>query len=346
MKFTGLCSYPHGGYTVLGLLLSGAAAMTTTLYAAASCRFLVVTFVSETGNFETFFTNIQEAAAGRPTATHKVGIGLFQFLRPFRQDSHWSDGSCAGYQETMLQEMSDTPFETARFFAVIAIVLSFLLLIWELLMIFVEFNRLQITIFCFIAMMGTLCCGMTFMVMKSAICNSVFLENKCEVDEGGLVMVAGSLLWFATMVLSAAFLRPSEASSSPLSRSEKAKIAAELEPQTTRQKKSWLSNTLETRNGYSVESVGSNDDDDDDESGRRRRRELQATIPNSVSMDSSSIASSHSGDDQSRFSRFRSFHRKRDASGKQGTVKHNLIIDDQSHPDSMEVFISESPRYR
>jgi hypothetical protein len=318
--------------------------MTTTLYAAASCRFLVVTFVSETGDFETFFTNIQEAASGRATTTHKVGIGLFQFLRPFRQDSHWSDGSCAGYQETMLQEMSDTPFETARFFAVIAIVLSFIIVIWELCMIFVEFNRLQITIFCFIAMMGTLCCGMTFMVMKSAICNTVFLESECEVDEGGLVMVAGSLLWFATMVLSAAFLRPSEASSSPLSPSEKAKGAAELEPQTSRKKKSWLSNTPETRNGYSQESVGS--DDDDDESGRRRRRELQATIPNSRSMDSSSIASSHSGDDQSRYSRFRPFHRKRDASGKQGTVKHNFIIDDQSHPDSMEVFISESPRYR
>ncbi|GAX20887.1 hypothetical protein FisN_7Hh208 [Fistulifera solaris] len=343
MKFRGLCSYPHGGYTVLGLILSGAAAMTTTLYAAASCRFLVVTFVSETGDFETFFTNIQEAASGRPTATHKVGIGLFQFLRPFRQDSHWSDGSCAGYQETMLQEMSDTPFETARFFAVIAIVLSFILVIWELLMIFVEFNRLQISIFCFIAMLGTLCCGMTFMMMKSAICNTVFLESECEVDEGGLVMVAGSLLWFATMVLSAAFLRPSEVLSSPLSPSEKTKISAELEP--SRKKKSWLFNTPETRNGYSPESVGS-DDDDDDESGRRRRKELQATIPNSRSMDSSSVASSHSGDDSSRYSRFRSFRQKREASGKRGKAKHDVIIDDKSHPDSMEVFISDSPRFR
>lgn len=317
--------------------------MTTTLYAAASCRFLVVTFVSETGDFETFFSNIQEVAAGRPTASYKVGVGLFQFLRPFRDDSSWSDGSCAGYQESMLQQISDTSFETARFFGVIAIVFSFIIVIWELLMIFVEFNPLQIILFCFSAAMGTLCCGMTFMVTKAALCDGIFLESQCKLDEGGLVMMAGSLLWFATLVLSAVFLRPPKnESGTRMTKAERDKIAAELEQRGSLNGKWQASDTPETRNAYSLESSVL---DDDDESGRRRSRELRATLPNSrqrsIESFGRSVTSSQSTGE--RYARLKPRSRKQDSSGKRTIARDSIIIDDVSHPDSMEVFLSNSP---
>lgn len=322
--------------------------MTATLYAAASCRFLVVTFRSETGDFEDFFSNLQNAEAGRPTAEYKAGVGLFQWLRPFSKESLWSDGSCAGYQESMLQQISDTMFETARFFGVLAIVFSFVIVIGTLQMFCLEFNRLQIILFCFIAMMGTFCCGMTFMLTKSALCDGLFLESQCELDEGGLVMIAGALLWLATFVLSAVFMRPSNSDTAPrLSKSERSKIAAEIERQERLKKKGRTSSTPDTNKAYSFDSSMS-----DDESRIRRVRDRRASSPESrmrspsssrarsTELSSRSFSSTQLPEYQLRFANLKPHTWKRDSSKSNRITKDNIIIDDVSQPDSMEVYIS------
>jgi hypothetical protein len=207
-------TYPHGGYTFVGLLLSSTAAFTATIYAVTSCRFLVVSFRSATGDFEEYFINTSSQAAGGDAIFFKSGIGLFKWLRPTTVDvgggeSDWSSGACAGYQESMLNNgLSDNPFfGAARLFSVLAVVMALVVFVWTIGTAIFAYNRLQIVVLNACCFMGTACSGLTFLLSRSAMCATLFVSRSCKINEGGLVMIAGIILWIISSLISVAYMR-------------------------------------------------------------------------------------------------------------------------------------------
>jgi hypothetical protein len=210
-------SYPHGGYVSLGLFLTCAAALSTTTYAVASCRMLVVTFTSTQGDFEqTFDRRDSNDREGDTAERFKLGAGLFQWLKPFGDvdaedgDSSWSDGYCVGYQSTMLDALSDTAFETARGFAVFAVLLAVIVTLWSLLFACISWNRIQIRLLNGCLLAGAICTGLTFIIKRAAICQTAFQDRSCSIDQGGLMLVAAVIMWMAAFMISIIFLKPDE----------------------------------------------------------------------------------------------------------------------------------------
>jgi len=166
---------------------------------------MVVTFTSDRGNFEEYFS-IYDSQLNAEEANYKVGVGLFQWLRPSDVDD-WSEGACTGYQQSVLEEVSDTMFETARGFGVFAVLLSFGVFIWCFFTACLSLNRFQIYIMRAIILLGTLCSGLTFLFTRSSLCTEAFLDRECQLDEGGLIMIAAVILWFVSFILSAVFFK-------------------------------------------------------------------------------------------------------------------------------------------
>lgn len=247
-------SYPHGGYTSLGLFLTCALALSTTTYAVASCRMVVVTFTSSQGGFEEFFSDMNDRE-GETAARYKVGAGLFQWLRPFdsvndakgnnNNNDNWSNGYCVGYQSTMLTSISDTPFETARGFAVFAVLLAVIVTIWSMLSACISWNRIQIRLWSACLLAGAVCTGLTFLLKRAAICQSTFQQTECSIDQGGLMLVAAVILWLAAFMISVTFLKPDEVDSEentlahypvPMPRKSSSAVANNSAPQSAPQR--------------------------------------------------------------------------------------------------------------
>jgi len=189
-----------------GLLLAACATLAATTYSVSSCRLVVLSFISDTGNFEqsfsrnpTFFENFSE---------HKVSLGLFQWLRPNGSDAEWDDGACIGYQESMLDAFSELNFEIARGFGSLAVLLSVLTVLWAAVNSCIAWNLWQIIILSALLLSGTVAACMTFIFLQSDICNSTFPESSCRLDEGGLILVAGAILWCAGFLITVLFIRP------------------------------------------------------------------------------------------------------------------------------------------
>jgi hypothetical protein len=152
------------------------------MYATISCRFVVVTFTSDTGGLEEYFGSNRGGTAGE-FLTYKAAVGLYQWLRP--TDAYdWSQGSCTGYQETMLASVTDSYFDLSRSFAVFAVMLAVFQALWMFLTACLSMNRIQCFLFCILSFAGTLSTAMTFLFHKSALCQTEFNSRECAVDEG------------------------------------------------------------------------------------------------------------------------------------------------------------------
>lgn len=165
--------------------------------------------------------------------TFKAAVGLYQWLRPTDiTDNNWSVGTCAGYQQSMLAEITDPFFDMSRSFAVFAVILAIFQVCWMLLSACMSMNRIQAYLFCILAFAGTASTGLTFLFHRSALCQTQFQSRECVVDEGGLVMIAASVLWMVTFCISICFVVPTvlaETSSIDFERQDahdRAKIAA------------------------------------------------------------------------------------------------------------------------
>lgn len=193
-------------------MVSTFATVLATLYASFSCRFLVLQFESESGGFEEYFGNAQEAEAGRNERTvYKAGIGLFSWLRPQNAYNfdNWESGTCAGYLESMLPELHDIHFDAARLASVVAVLCSVFMLLWTfIVMPCFELNRMQLFVFALVSFIGAASTAVTFLLQRSGLCHELFLERECKWDSGALVMMAGALLWLTTFVMAVMFLRP------------------------------------------------------------------------------------------------------------------------------------------
>lgn len=199
-----ISSYPHGGYISAGLLLSSWAAFTATAYAVASCRFLELTFETDQGSFENHFSN--SPIAGGSWTFFRASVGLFQWLRPV-DASEWNKGSCVGYQESMLAVIQDSYFDIARSFSVIAVLMGIIVSCWTFITSCIAWNWLQLMILRLLLLVGAVTSGMSLIILKASMCNDAIPGASCELDEGGMVLIAGMILWLASFVISVVFFR-------------------------------------------------------------------------------------------------------------------------------------------
>ncbi|GKY90547.1 hypothetical protein MPSEU_000028400 [Mayamaea pseudoterrestris] len=241
VKFTGFCTYPHGGKATTGIFFVVAAALSATCYGIASCRLLVLTFdASGTGSeggvgcFEEYFQIHNDVSSGwdnsqsttNSNATSaatwcQVGMGLFQWMRPNEirsiesnstSSSDWQDGYCVGYQQTMLDSLGDDDplFHVARGLGIFSVILSFVLLGWTFVMSCLELNWMQIFLLRLCCLMASLTSELSFLMKKTAICSSMFdATANCKLDQGGLAMVTACILWLIALVMSIVFMESS-----------------------------------------------------------------------------------------------------------------------------------------
>jgi hypothetical protein len=222
-------TYPLGGYVSAGLILSMIGAIVATIYATASCRFVSVTFQSADGNFEEYFSNQRGGTLDGSTQSYKALTGLFQWLRPSNPEDSYSHGSCVGYQQTMLSAISDSNFEAARIFAVFAVLLAVVETLWTFSTACIDMNRLQLILYTVLSFGGTLCAGMTFLFHKSSLCTSIFQGTAdCRIEEGGLVMIIATILWFATFLITVLFAKPNVLDFKEQDEIDKAAMAREM----------------------------------------------------------------------------------------------------------------------
>ena len=201
--------YPLGDKVSYALMASACAAMAATIVATMSCRFVTVSFTSSSGGLEDYFASGNRDVNETPTQ-YTAGVGLYQWLRPNNPEatSDWSEGACAGYQETMLASISDQIFEVARTFSVFAIIMSVVETCWVFFTSCFEMNKLQVIMFCGLSAIGTISTAMTFLFPFSSICQTEFEARECTIDQGGLIMIGAVVLWLITFCLSAFFVYP------------------------------------------------------------------------------------------------------------------------------------------
>ena len=242
-------TYPLGGYVTTALLFVTLAALITTVYATISCRFVVVTYTTSITNtdgvgiFEAYFqqqqqqpnddddnnnnmnvtTNTTESDSDDEdmntiAAAYRTSVGLYQWLRPLPSTAtdttitDWTVGTCVGYQETMLSAFSqdnNIMFDVSRIMAIFAILLGVFQFSWMFLSSCMSMNRIQMYLFIFISLCGTVFTGLTFLFHQSTICTTVFENSSyCQIDQGGLVMIAAMVLWSITFLISIYYVVP------------------------------------------------------------------------------------------------------------------------------------------
>jgi hypothetical protein len=215
----------------LGLFVTIAAALAATCYGVASCRVLVVTFdtsssptSSSTGScFEDYFQtytsgwsssdgNTLEQAANA-TSTCRVGMGLFQWLRPNNDDDNasWQDGYCVGYQQSMLTYLTqDTLFEITRGLGIFSVLLSFVLLGWSFVMSCLEWNWMQMFLLRLCLLAASAASGFALFVKKTELCSNLLDDGtECQFDQGGLAMITACILWLIALIITTVFMESS-----------------------------------------------------------------------------------------------------------------------------------------
>jgi hypothetical protein len=197
-------SYPHGYGTTLGLFATVAGGFAATSYAFASCRFVVISFVSTQKDFE-YAMGVGDPNGGDSTRNFRIAAGLFT----------WSDqGQCMGYRQTMLEEMSQSSsgpiFEAVRIMAVLAILFSITMLVWIILMTTLSMRRIELWSQRIGLGILVLLVGLSFLTFSSALCSDSVGDRSdvvCTLDQGGLVAIAATILWIVGLLISIVFVR-------------------------------------------------------------------------------------------------------------------------------------------
>lgn len=204
-NFTGFCSFPHGGYISAGLFIATAAALVASVCAVVSCRLVILSYTSQTGNFEQSFSLTYRVHTS--SVPYKTAVGLFTWLRPNGNFTYWDDGTCVGYQTSMKQGFTDTAFEFARGSGSVAVLLSIVIVIWSIVGSCLAWNKWQIMILAGLSLFAAIASGLGFMIFRSNLCHSEFSDSSCSMGEGGLVLVAAVILWVTSFLIIVLFLR-------------------------------------------------------------------------------------------------------------------------------------------
>lgn len=328
VNWSGFCMYPHGGFTTAGLIVAVAAALTATTYAAGSCRFVLLTYTSDSGNLEEYYnsevTTVVSGGATDSSNTQfifQTGVGLFQWLKPTSglASGDWSNGACVGYTTTILEGISDTMFEAARGVAVFSVLLAFGSLIWTLSTACLGFNWIQLLLIAFCLFAGGLCAGLTFLIKLSYICQDAFLARKCALDEGGLVMCAAVIFWFVAFLISVYFMKPA-VGPDPLARARSGgaqnRVASDTKNKSKNSKQRSSSKSSDRRSRSNSTTPRTTSLDDDDNKNKRRTSLSSCTARNSATAGAAAISSS------------------------QRPKPTRLTVDDVTNDEEMEVYIS------
>ena len=198
-------TFPHGGFISAGLLLASCAALVATTYSVASCRMVVLTFRSDSGNFEQTFSRFNSVQTDS-LREFKTALGLFQWLRP-NDDRDWDEGTCVGYQQSMKEEFSEKYFEMARIAGSMSVLLGIVVVLWAVVNSCIAWNTWQIIILSTVLLSGTVAASLSFIFLRSDLCNNIFPDSSCSIDEGGLVLIAGTILWLSGFLITVIFMR-------------------------------------------------------------------------------------------------------------------------------------------
>ena len=178
-----------------------------------SCRFLFVDFTSDRGDFSDMYT---DPTADGPPVQYRAGVGLFTWLQPF-DNSNWSDGQCTGYNQVQLSHITDDYFEIARIFAVFSVLAGIGISIWTLFLSCLSMSRCQVIVMSLVFFAMIIFAGLSGVVFLSRMCTNALVafqsENytaSCTVDQGGLVIVAASILWCVSFLLTVIYIKPPE----------------------------------------------------------------------------------------------------------------------------------------
>lgn len=213
--FYGLCSYPHGGWAVLGLILASCCGLAATMWGVSSCRLFFVDYTTDRGDgFGDFF--LDPTADGDPVQ-QRVGAGLFSWLVPKEDATEWSDGICAGYNESQREHFSDTTFEVARIFAVLTVLSGMGMTLWIFFLACISLGKFQIWLMRTVLGLLPIFTGLTFVIFSSELCRDLVsyqdptYETDCTIDQGGLVVIAGAIFWTIAFLISLIYIKDPDA---------------------------------------------------------------------------------------------------------------------------------------
>eukprot|EP00547_Thalassionema_nitzschioides_P000685 CAMPEP_0194214432 /NCGR_PEP_ID=MMETSP0156-20130528/15605_1 /TAXON_ID=33649 /ORGANISM="Thalassionema nitzschioides, Strain L26-B" /LENGTH=323 /DNA_ID=CAMNT_0038942675 /DNA_START=67 /DNA_END=1038 /DNA_ORIENTATION=+ len=206
MKCQGCCSFPHGYCSTLSLLASVGCGLGATLYAVASCRFVFVSFISKWGDIQDVLPDVP-VDGGDEYQLYKVSSGLYSWLTA-KDARRFDPNSCTGFNQQMLEGLKEPFFDSARLIGVVAVLLSFMMVVWVFLLSTLSVGKLEIILMkiCFIILAVLI--GNTFLVLNSSLCHDVAEDTECTIDEGGLVAIAAVILWFVCFLITCFFIKP------------------------------------------------------------------------------------------------------------------------------------------
>jgi hypothetical protein len=227
-------AYPHGGCVTAALIVASGAGLAATCYGAMSCRFLKLTYdaataaaqasssSSSSGCFEEAFLpditgQTDEGSNQEPQAPCQVGIGMYQWLQQSSSSTSttssgsdaWSKGSCVGYQESMLAQISDLSFSLSRGFGVFAVLMSFVVLLWNVMLACIELNWIQVYLRRLCSFLLVVSCGLAFLLERSDVCSDHFPGSSCALDQGAMAMMAACILWFCDLLMTSVWIKSS-----------------------------------------------------------------------------------------------------------------------------------------
>jgi len=216
MQYHGFCSYPHGGWAILGLTVASICALAATMWGMSSCRMFYIDYTTDRGDFSDFFKD--PTADGEPLS-QRVGAGLFSWLVPSSEDRNgdskldWTDGQCAGFSESQRNFFSDNIFEVARIFAVLSVLGGMGVVLSIFLLSCMSMKRFQIWMLSTVLGFIVVFVGLTFLVLRSTLCTDLVsfqdesFETECTIDQGGLVVIASAIFWGVAFVISVVYVK-------------------------------------------------------------------------------------------------------------------------------------------
>lgn len=178
----------------------------------ASCRFLFVDFQSDRGDFGEFYL---DPTSDGEVVTYRAAAGLFTWLVPF-DETDWSVGRCAGYTELQRENFNDDIFEVARIFGVLSVLGGIGITSWTLFLSCLSLGKFQIWAMSLGLFLLTCFVALTFLLFQSQLCKDlVSYQNEsytteCTLDQGGLVAIAGSILWCVAFLVSVIYIKAPE----------------------------------------------------------------------------------------------------------------------------------------
>lgn len=200
-------NYPHGGCNTFGLIAATLAALGLSIYSIGSCNFVAITFDSK-WSFDQMFNVHQDQDDFPDIFIQKftVAAGLFGWLEPIDTD-YYTRGHCTGYSETMRENIADGLFEASRVIAVLVVIHGLALFIWTLLMSCIPLNMFQLWMQRIMFLVLTILMSSLYLIKKSELCHGVGMHSECKLGEGGIIGIAGSIMWFVAFLSHAVFMK-------------------------------------------------------------------------------------------------------------------------------------------